>query len=310
MFKSATLLIALFAAGQTPAILSDTTAGTGVVAVETAPQTATPHFFETPQAAKSRPSCCRCVGSGCTTNACKSSGCASSSCPGHCCQTLCGPVFGGHLSCIWGPAIEYWHTPFCCNHPVICDFLHDPGNFHQHLPYRPPALGYYYFRPYNYQHVPQHQAFVGAYGGDPRNPYSNKIFDQIDRVMAQRFRSRQPAEVNPLPMGEPLVTPPAVTPDAASPSDRDPATGAPVAPEPMPSAPSPMPATPKPATPAPATPMPAAPMPATPTPMGTIDLPGPPMPPVSPQPSATPTPISEEDLPPLKPMDNPLRKSD
>lgn len=49
-------------------------------------------------------------------------------------------------------------------------------NMYQHYPYLPDNHGYYYFHPYNYTAVWQHQQWVTTIGGDPRNPYSRTVF--------------------------------------------------------------------------------------------------------------------------------------
>lgn len=48
-----------------------------------------------------------------------------------------------------------------------------------HYPHDSAYHGYYYFRPYNYVHIRQHQNAASRWGGDPRNPYSNTIFQGI-----------------------------------------------------------------------------------------------------------------------------------
>ncbi len=48
-----------------------------------------------------------------------------------------------------------------------------------HYPYFPPMHGYYYFRPYHHSHIARHQSLVAGWGGDPRNPYSNAIFQAV-----------------------------------------------------------------------------------------------------------------------------------
>lgn len=45
-----------------------------------------------------------------------------------------------------------------------------------HFPYQPDNHGYYYFHPYNYTAVWEHQQWVATIGGDPRNPYSRTVF--------------------------------------------------------------------------------------------------------------------------------------
>ncbi len=49
-------------------------------------------------------------------------------------------------------------------------------NMYQHYPYPPDNHGYYYFRPYNYTAVWEHQQWITTIGGDPRNPYSRSVF--------------------------------------------------------------------------------------------------------------------------------------
>jgi hypothetical protein len=53
------------------------------------------------------------------------------------------------------------------------------GDMYPHYPYMAQPKFYYYFRPYQFFHIPRHQAEVLNYGGDPRNPYDNKIFRNI-----------------------------------------------------------------------------------------------------------------------------------
>jgi hypothetical protein len=48
-----------------------------------------------------------------------------------------------------------------------------------HYPYFPSMHGYYYFRPYHHSHVMLQQQRVAGWGGDPRNPYSNEIFQAV-----------------------------------------------------------------------------------------------------------------------------------
>jgi hypothetical protein len=64
----------------------------------------------------------------------------------------------------------------CGGHPLSCRSTCDMP---PHTPYLPELHGYYYFRPYNYTHVAEHQAFVKGFGADPRNPYSDGIFKKV-----------------------------------------------------------------------------------------------------------------------------------
>jgi hypothetical protein len=68
-----------------------------------------------------------------------------------------------------------WHSK---DH-YLYDWMFRSCNMPQRLPYHPPANGYYYFRPYNHQHIAQQQLAVTRYGGDPRNPYDNRLLKQV-----------------------------------------------------------------------------------------------------------------------------------
>lgn len=52
-------------------------------------------------------------------------------------------------------------------------------DLYPHYPYYPKDHGYYYFRPYNYIHVLEHQQTVLKWGGDPRNPYSTQVLANL-----------------------------------------------------------------------------------------------------------------------------------
>ena len=57
---------------------------------------------------------------------------------------------------------------------------HSPGDMTQHIPYVAEPKNYYYFRPYNWFHLPEQQAEAAIYGTDPRNPYDNRVvFDGL-----------------------------------------------------------------------------------------------------------------------------------
>lgn len=52
-------------------------------------------------------------------------------------------------------------------------------DLYPHYAYYPKDHGYYYFRPYNYTHVLEHQQTVLKWGGDPRNPYSTHVLANL-----------------------------------------------------------------------------------------------------------------------------------
>ena len=63
---------------------------------------------------------------------------------------------------------------------------YSPGNMPQHFPYVAQPKNYYYLRPYNWFHIPDHQNEVTLYGGDPRHPYANNLFKEIyEEIEAQ-----------------------------------------------------------------------------------------------------------------------------
>jgi hypothetical protein len=65
----------------------------------------------------------------------------------------------------------------------------------QHLPYRVPSDGYYYFRPYNAWQIAGEQDFVRSIGQDPRNPVDNRFFQEIYRRQAS-LPAQMPANLS------------------------------------------------------------------------------------------------------------------
>ena len=53
------------------------------------------------------------------------------------------------------------------------------GDMPPHYAYPPANHGYYYFRPYNYISILDHQQRALSMGGDPRAPYANKVFERV-----------------------------------------------------------------------------------------------------------------------------------
>jgi hypothetical protein len=48
-----------------------------------------------------------------------------------------------------------------------------------HYPYYPANHGYYYFRPYNFTHVPAQKEIALILGEDPAAPYGTTAFDRL-----------------------------------------------------------------------------------------------------------------------------------
>jgi hypothetical protein len=79
-----------------------------------------------------------------------------------------------------------------------------PCDLYPHYAYYPKYHGHYYFRPYNYTTVFQQQQWAAAAGLDPRNPYSNKVFDCVFAGYEQRFRIETAPVGSALPVGNNL----------------------------------------------------------------------------------------------------------
>lgn len=143
----------------------------------------------------------------------------------------------------------------CCD--STCDM-------HQHYPYVPDNLGYYYFAPYNYTMVWKHQQWITTIGGDPRNPYSRSMFipvyEQFENTVYEpdlkpsQTLSTLPNLSKPLPELDALLRrPEGAGPIPLPPVEADPVTPAPEAPAPE----VPVPGLEAPAAPAPGTDVPA-----------------------------------------------------
>jgi len=79
--------------------------------------------------------------------------------------------------------VPWWHRCFVWSY-WKCHGLPSPwcspGNLSGHIPCNPCMGTYYYFRPYNWFHIPDHQHEAANYNGDPRNPYDNRVvFDGL-----------------------------------------------------------------------------------------------------------------------------------
>jgi len=102
-------------------------------------------------------------GAPCQNGDCNGGDCNGGSCGlGRCCglSSLCCCGGLGHVCCIKSTGDLVQHTPFF-------------GTTH----------GYYYFRPYHVMHVFSQQELATRWGGDPRNPYDNTIFQKTYETM-------------------------------------------------------------------------------------------------------------------------------
>lgn len=94
-----------------------------------------------------------------------------------CVRPSCGCLFckvRRHDCCLWGDDEEECDADcdLCCWDRHLIHYCIGPGDFHPHYPYPPACHGYYYFRPYNHEHVFRDAELAGQMGGDPRAPYS------------------------------------------------------------------------------------------------------------------------------------------
>lgn len=119
------------------------------------------------------------------SNSCQSSvvSCGASGCltePGAVfagCQSnaVCNTQYGSNCEnggggwCHWGDDDD---CEPCCWDRHLMNYCIGPGDFYPHYPYLPVNHGYYYFRPYNFEHVYRDAEAAARMGGDPRAPYS------------------------------------------------------------------------------------------------------------------------------------------
>lgn len=73
-----------------------------------------------------------------------------------------------------------------------------------HYAYYPRLHGYYYFRPYNYTAIAEHQQTAACMGLDPRMPYSLANFQRIDSTFPRQFTPQQSPLGSALPQGSGL----------------------------------------------------------------------------------------------------------
>ncbi len=80
----------------------------------------------------------------------------------------------GHIDC-YAPGI---HKRKRNGKMIWCRYW-TTGDMYQHYAYYPQYHGSYYFRPYNYTNVLEHQETIVCLGGDRSQPYSVAMFDSI-----------------------------------------------------------------------------------------------------------------------------------
>jgi hypothetical protein len=106
----------------------------------------------------------------------------------------------------------------CCLFGHSCCFR-SPGDMVLHMPFFGTTHGYYYFRPYHVMHVFSQQELATRWGGDPRNPYDNRMFERVYQQMGVDVKSTTPT-TNTMPsnIGLPTMSPEYVTPNQGMPT--------------------------------------------------------------------------------------------
>lgn len=110
-------------------------------------------------------------------NASHAPGCATCGC------AACSPY--GYQGCALGYALR---GGLPNPHRSTCDMP-------QHHYYFAEPKFYYYFRPYNWFHIPVQQDDVRAFGGDPRHPYDNRVFKSVYEQL--HFNEPAPEAIGP-----------------------------------------------------------------------------------------------------------------
>jgi hypothetical protein len=82
--------------------------------------------------------------------------------------------------------------------------LHSTCDLYPHYAYYPKYHGYYYFRPYNYQMIAEHQRFAACIGLDPRMPYSLSVFDRVYANFTEKYTPTHGPIGTALPQGSGL----------------------------------------------------------------------------------------------------------
>jgi hypothetical protein len=115
---------------------------------------------------------------------------------------------------IYGPRrCDGWMYPNgICGHHCVRDphswknFWCEPGNMLPHYHYFAAEHGYFYFEPYNVTRVAIQQSFAASFGGNPRHPYAQDVFDKVEEKYLRRHPEDRAPLDNDLP--EAPLTPP------------------------------------------------------------------------------------------------------
>lgn len=209
------LLVSLgLAAGQVPATAEPV--GTAMVIFESDTEVE-PCLSVTDQAC-AVPACPApvCAAPACTVPVCTEPVCAGAGpVESSCCGANDGFDEAGYYRSRWGAGAgcgpeDYVCSLFCKPCRQSC-FL-STGDLYPHYPYLPEAGGYYYFRPYNYTHIAQHQQAAALWGAPAGNPYSHALYERLNTVQLDQpavTRTRLPTRGDRLPNLNDLLDRPA-----------------------------------------------------------------------------------------------------
>ncbi len=89
-----------------------------------------------------------------------------------------GPI---HTGTVYGGHCESCGNSGCPHMARLLHVFRSPGDMPQHIPYIAEPKNYYYFRPYNWFHIVEHQRDVRNYlpPGDVRHPYDTRFLQDI-----------------------------------------------------------------------------------------------------------------------------------
>jgi hypothetical protein len=130
-----------------------------------------------------------CDGATCDGATCDGATCDGATCDGATCNgATCNGATEGCSSCNAGCANEACGNCGGCSSCDGCrvNGRRPQGDMHLHYPYQALPRTYYYFRPYNHEHVRQQQGEAQLWGSSIGQPYSNKIFADVYKSFAEK----------------------------------------------------------------------------------------------------------------------------
>ncbi len=113
-------------------------------------------------------------------------------------------IDGGVADCACDQCVPapHHHHHSCWGLVGLPDPCLSPGDMTQHVPYLARPKNYYYFRPYQYFHIAEHQREVTLYGENPKEPYANRLFKRVYARTVDPYTQHE--EVEPITPVRPL----------------------------------------------------------------------------------------------------------